>query len=128
MTQALTREAILGSPDAPRTKVDVPEWGGYVWVHVMSGTERDRWETEIIKSAKDGKETTENVRARLIIMTVRDDDGAPLFALTDVDALGRKHYMVLDRILNESKRINRLTTASMEDLEGNSGASRSDGQ
>jgi hypothetical protein len=128
MTQALSREAILATPDAGRTQVEVPEWGGYVWVHVMSGTERDRWETDIIKSSRDGKESTENTRAKLIVLTVRDDNGTPLFTSADVEALGRKHYAVLDRVIEESRRINRLTVKSMEELEGNSAPVRSDGQ
>lgn len=125
MSKALGRKAILATPDAGRTKVDVPEWGGYVWVHVMSGTERDAWEVTIIK---EGKEAQKNMRAKLLVLTVRDDDGQPLFTAEDIPALGKKHYLVLDKVLDESKRINRLTDKSMEELEGNSAPSRSDGQ
>lgn len=128
MSNALSRQQILDAPDAGRTQVDVPEWGGYVWVHVMSGSDRDRWETEIIKSSKDGKDATENTRAKLIVLTVRDENGVPLFTSADVEALGRKHYAVLDRVLEESRRLNRLTTKSMEQLEGNSEPGRSEGQ
>jgi hypothetical protein len=128
MSKPLTRDSILASPDAGRTQVEVPEWGGYVWVHVMSGSERDRWEYEIIRANKDGKDGTENTRAKLIVMSVRDDNGLPLFTDADIPALGKKHYAVLDRVLDESRRLNRLTVKSMEELEGNSAPGRSEGQ
>lgn len=130
MTQkvkALSRAQILCTPDAGRLRVEVPEWDGYVWVHVMSGEERDAWEMTIIKEgSKD--ESTENMRAKLLVLTVRDDDGKPVFTSADISSLGKKDHRTLDHIIDQSKKINRMTPKSMGELEGNSAPGRSEGR
>ena len=35
----LTKEAILAADDLPREKVDVPEWGGEVYVRALTGAQ-----------------------------------------------------------------------------------------
>lgn len=125
MSRVLTRDAILGTPDAGRARVEVPEWGGYVWAHVMSGTERDAWEASIVR---EGGDHSINMRAKLFILATRDDGGNPLFTAADVEALGRKSYVTLDKVINKIQEINRLTNSSMEKLEGNSEPGRSEGQ
>ena len=44
---ALDRDAILAQPVVlPRELVDVPEWGGDVWVRMLTASERDQLEME----------------------------------------------------------------------------------
>ena len=42
----LTKDAILQAQDSKLEKLEVPEWGGHVFIKSMSGTERDNFEAE----------------------------------------------------------------------------------
>ena len=86
----LTKEAILAADDLPRETILVPEWGGDVYVRTMSGTDRDAFESSLIArdGAKDGR--MENVRARLVALTLCDATGSRLFEDGEIVALGRK--------------------------------------
>ena len=98
----LTREQILGSDDLPREEVDVPEWGGKVQVRTMTGTDRDAFEASLVD--KDGK--FENVRARLVALTLCDKTGARLFNDSDIQVLGGKSAKALDRVFSVAQRMN----------------------
>ena len=95
----LTREQILQSDDLPRETVQVPEWGGEVQVRTMTGTDRDAFEASLI--GKEGR--LENVRARLVSLTLCDDSGSRLFTDTDIAALGGKSAKALDRVLRAAE-------------------------
>lgn len=116
---ALSKQEILSASDSGMEAVEVPEWGGAVNVRVMSGEERDRWESETLAFEKVGNQGV-NVRARLCIATVCDDDGVNLFTSADCESLGAKSSAVLDRIFDVAIRVNKLGKADMEKLEGNS--------
>ena len=47
----LNREAILAAEDLPRELVEVPEWGGAVYVRALTGAERDQFEASKIGRA-----------------------------------------------------------------------------
>nr|NDG08537.1 hypothetical protein [Oxalobacteraceae bacterium] len=71
----LSKDAILAADDLPRETVIIPEWGGEVLVRTMSGTDRDAFEASLLE--KDGR--MENVRARLVALTLCDSQGDRLF-------------------------------------------------
>jgi len=98
----LTREQILQSDDLPRETVPVPEWGGEVQVRTMTGTDRDAFEASLI--GKEGR--LENVRARLVSLTLCDESGSRLFSDGDIAALGGKSAKALDRVFAVSQRLN----------------------
>ena len=102
----LTKDAILAADDLPRETVLVPEWGGDVYVRTMSGTDRDAFESSLIArdSAKEGR--MENVRARLVALTLCDATGNRLFEDAEITALGRKSALALDRVFAVSQRLN----------------------
>ena len=109
----LTRDAILALPDLPFEAVPVPEWGGSVGVRTMSGTERDRFETEHARAP------TANFRARIAAATLCGDDGALLFAPADVEALGAKSSAALDRVVEAAIRVNKFGAKDVEELAKN---------
>ena len=98
----LTKEAILAADDLPRETVLVPEWGGDVYVRTMSGTDRDAFEASLLE--KDGR--MENVRARLVALTLCDSQGDRLFDDSEIAALGRKSARALDRVFSVAQRLN----------------------
>lgn len=98
----LTREQILQCDDLPKETVKVPEWGGEVQVRTMTGTDRDAFEASLI--GKEGR--LENVRARLVSLTLCDAAGSRLFTDSDITALGGKSARALDRVFAVAQRLN----------------------
>ena len=98
----LSKVAILAADDLPRETVIIPEWGGEVLVRTMSGTDRDAFEASLLE--KDGR--MENVRARLVALTLCDSQGDRLFDDSEIAALGRKSARALDRVFSVAQRLN----------------------
>ena len=119
---SLTKDQILRADDLPREQVDVPEWGGSVFVRTMTGAERDAFEQSIVE---DSGRNLANLRARLAVLTVVDADGARLFADSDAMVLGGKSAAALSRVFNVAQRLNALTNSDVEELGKNSAAGQS---
>lgn len=119
MSTLLGREQILKASDLPTQRVDVPEWGGAVLVRGMTGTERDAIEQSVM--AKDGKGLGDvtGLRARVVACCVVDEQGKRLFQKGDVDALGAKSAIVLQRLFEVAQQLSGLTQADVAELEKN---------
>lgn len=101
-TNILTKSTILAANDLPSESVPVPEWGGDVLVRTMSGTDRDAFEASLLD--KDGR--MQNVRARLVALSLCDANGARLFEDNEIAALGLKSARALDRVFSVAQRLN----------------------
>lgn len=110
---SLDRSKILAVSDLSTETVDVPEWGGSVNVRMMTGSERDRFESEHIQ------EPSKDFRARLVAAVVVDDEGTRLFDPEDIPALGRKSCAALDRITEVAVRLNKLSAKDQEEIAKN---------
>jgi len=116
----LTREAILQADDLPRELVEVPEWGGALYVRALTGAERDAFEQSIVETrGKNTRMNLRNIRARLVALTVIDEDGNRLFSDDDVEALGRKSAAALNRVFEVAQRLSGLRPEDVEELAGN---------
>lgn len=102
---ALTREAILAAPDLKPTKVEVPEWGGFVHVRQMTGADRGALEAEAMGDKKNHIAT---LRSRMAARCICDEAGVRLFNDSDIEALGKKSQAALDRVLAEITKANGL--------------------
>jgi hypothetical protein len=116
----LNRNQILAADDLPFEDVEVPEWGGTVRARTMTGFERDAWEAGITV-VKDGKSTVDptNFRAKLVAITVVDEEGNRLFSDSDAFDLGKKNGAALDRVYSVSRRLNGITSEDEKELEKN---------
>ena len=115
----LTAEQILKSDDLKdRVKVNIPEWGGDLYVRKMNGMERDRWELMTARAVD--KPLAANVRASLCAMTICNEKGKRLFTDNQMTALGAKSAIALNRIFEVSQRLNKLEDSDIEELEKNS--------
>ncbi len=106
----LTKELILAADDLPRERVNVAQWGGDVFVRTMTGTDRDAFEASLIGSDS----RLENVRARLVALTLCDESGTRLFDDGEIAALGRKSARALDRVFSVAQRLNGIGTAEVD--------------
>jgi hypothetical protein len=120
----LTKDDILDKEDRATEIVEVPEWGGAVTVRALSGTERDHYEGSMVRYQRTDKGTveiksveTENVRARLVSLSVVDEEGKRMFAEKDVLALGDKSAAALNRLFDVAQRLSALTNRDVEELE-----------
>lgn len=117
----LTRDQILNHDDLQRELVQVPEWGGEVYVRTMTGSERDAYEMRMVADRDKGGITgIHDIRATLAALTVCDEHGGPIFSLSDIEAPGRKSCAALDRVCEVAQRLNRLTAADIAELKKSS--------
>lgn len=114
----LTREAILKASDATMKEIQVPEWGGSVFVRSMSAYERDAFEAEQFRLNEAGRRA-ENARARMAAACVCDAEGGALFTAEDVEELGKKSAKALSRIFDAALALNGFTADDVEELEKN---------
>lgn len=116
---ALTKNAIVAAVDLTKERADVPEWGGYVYVSSMTGTDRDAWESEIISVGENGtaKQTLDNIRAKLLSKTIVNDNGDRIF--DDPVELGKKSGAVLGRLFEVAKKLNAVSNDDVDELAKN---------
>jgi hypothetical protein len=115
MSKCLDLEGIKGAKDHDLQKVEVPEWGGHVFVRTMSGIERDQFEQWCQAHLDD----MTNIRGVLAALTVVDANGARLFTREDAQWLGEKSAKALNRVAEKAQDMNGLSSADIEDLEKN---------
>lgn len=116
----LTRDAILSADDLAREFVEIPEWGGGVFVRMMTGEERDRWELGFSKRrGKDGNLDLHGIRAELAAMVACDERGKSIFSVEDAPVLAKKSGSAIERICIAARKLNRLNEEDVEDLKKN---------
>lgn len=113
---ALTAEQILAASDADLLKVRVKEWGGEVFVRVMSVKERDAYERMWIGKRDTG---VENFRAEYLARVLCDESGKLLFSRDQIDALSEKSGAVMGKLFDKALKHNNMTEADVEELAKN---------
>lgn len=121
----LSRDQILQAQDSKTAEVSVPEWGGTVLVRSMSGAERDAFERQQYELAKMGQ-LGDNMRARMVAFCVVDTQGNRLFSDDDIQALGQKSGIALERVVKAARTLNKLDDADIEATAKNSAPSPAD--
>lgn len=117
----LSKEDILKADDLDREEVEVPEWRGTVIVRALNGRERDDYEASCVQQrGKDMHRNLANIRAKLVVRSVIDEDGKRLFEDRDANALGLKSAAALDRVFEVAARLSRLSDEDVDELAGNS--------
>lgn len=124
----LSRDQILDADDLKTKDVPVPEWGGEVRVRTLSGEERDKFEASMIELKKDGsvKRNSENVRARLVVVCVVNEQGEQMFNNADVRMLGKKSSAALDRVASAAQELNAFSEDDIAELAENFGSGPSE--
>lgn len=126
----LTRAEILAADDLPRELVDVPEWGGSVYVRGLTAMERSEFENLMLglenRRIKVGKSDDMTIQMDMRVLRVRlsalcmvDEKGNRLFGDDEVEELGRKSADALNRIFVVAQRLSGMTADDVEDAAGN---------
>jgi hypothetical protein len=103
----LSRDDILKAADNEPEEVTVPEWNGSVLVRGMTGRERDAFEVSLMTQGRNGRRevNTANVRAKLVVRCVVDDDGNRVFTDADIAELGDHSAAAVDRVYAVAARL-----------------------
>jgi hypothetical protein len=113
----LTLDQILAANDMGLLgPINVPEWGGDVYIRVMSVGERDSYERKWIGKRETG---IENFRAEYLSRCLCDDKGALLFTRDKVDLLASKSGAVVSRLFDQALKHNNMTSEDVEQLAKN---------
>jgi hypothetical protein len=109
----LTAEQILAADDSLVHRVEVPEWGGEVYIRVMSVGERDSYERMWIGAQKTG---IENFRTQYLARVLCDEKGNLMFSRDHIEGLSKKNAVVMGRLFDLAMRHNKMTEGDVEDL------------
>lgn len=123
----LNKSEILAMDDLKTEDVFVPEWDAWVKVRSLNASERDHFEASTVQ--RNGKRVTtnlENIRARLCLLCMVDEEGNRLFDEGDTFPLGGKSASALDRIFTVAQKLNGLRDEDVDELAKNSSAGQSD--
>ena len=113
----LTKEIILKADDLKKELVNVPEWGGDVYVRGMTGADRDKFEASIVQTrGKDQTLNMVNIRAKLASMTICDEKGNRIFTETDVKDLSNKSAHALQRIFVVAQKLSGIGDDDVKEL------------
>lgn len=114
--QTLTKDLIFQADDLKVVPVEVPEWGGQIFVRSMKSIDRDRMEALV--TSTDPKAKT-NLRAQMVVMTACLESGEPLFTQADVGSVGNKSAAAVDRIFTAALKLNNFSDEDVAVLEKN---------
>ncbi len=115
--QLLNLDTIWKFKDTNYEDVFVPEWNGTVRVKGLTGKGRDAFEASLTtQKRRKVKMNISNVRARLLVRTIVDENNELLFKTSDAEALGQKSAAALDRIFTVAKQLSGMTDEDMEEM------------
>lgn len=110
---ALTAEQILAADDLGLKKVEVKEWGGDVFIRVMSVGERDSYERLWIGKKESG---VDNFRTEYLVRVLCNEKGELVFTRDQVQAFAMKSGAVMGRLFDEAIKHNNMSEADVEQL------------
>jgi hypothetical protein len=118
---SLSREAFLRPAKVNVVEVPVPELGGSVFVKGMTAKDRSRFETQFqLSSGKSNTRKMKEIRERLVIACLCDEEGVLLLQDSDVDAVGSQPAAVIERIVEAAQKVCGMSNDDVEDLAKNS--------
>jgi hypothetical protein len=139
--RALADAKPLGAAEIVRRRPTRTEWvlvphlGGKVLVRALSASERDEFETSLVKMR--GKErtiSTSNIRAKLCALAIVDPlhfelNGEAVRAFSDeqIAELGAVDAGEMSKIYDKAAELSGITEADVEELAGNSNSAASAG-
>lgn len=113
---ALTAEQILAADDLGLLEVKVKEWGGSVFIRVMTVGELDAYQREWVGKRDTG---VDNFRAKFLARCLCDEKGQRLFTDEQVEQLAAKSAKVVGRLFDKAAAHNAITDKDVEELAKN---------
>lgn len=123
----LTRDETATAVDLPTERVPVPELkaGGELLIQGLSGRDRDKFEADSMGGKGRNREVNmRNIRARLLVRTLINEDRTMMFGDRDQEFVGRWRGDVVDRLFSVAQT---LSGMSQEDIDALGEASTTQG-
>lgn len=106
----------------PFEDMPMPEFGDGVVlrVNVMTGAQRELMNSAWREQSKKQGDKTEGFGTMVLIFSTTDTDGNPVFTPEHFDDIGKLHGAAIQRLIQESLKINKMLADSVEAEEKNS--------
>lgn len=103
----LTREQILAARrDRKPHRFEVPEWGGDVFIRVLSAQDQ--------MQLAEGTEQAD-MPVKVLVHSLVDEDGARLFTDDDFAELAAEDWPIIMRVFQEAAHLNGLSTNELDE-------------
>ena len=113
----LNGEQILAINDIKTVELYIPLWDSWVRVRTMTGAEYDKYQKSIlIGKGKNRDVNLMNARAKLVALTVVDENGQRLFTDSQIIALGQKSSASIGLIFDQATDLAGITEEDVEEL------------
>ena len=116
LTREQIKEAALKAEVSSMKEIDVPRWGGSIFLKVMSVGERDRYENEWQHSNNRGMD---DFSTKFLMSCVAERDGKLMFKQEDIQWLRKEPADLMRMLWNEAMALNKLTSEDVEELAKN---------
>lgn len=122
----LTKDAIIQAQDFSLVPMDVPEWGGRIYLRKWTGKDRALFFSKSIRPEGDSAgidwDTLFDNMVLAVALSVCDEGGSRIFNTSEADMslLGSKNGDVIQRIYTEALKINGMGQDAVEDAAKNS--------
>lgn len=111
----LSREQILNAKDIKEKEIKVPEWGGEVLIKTLSAKERSLMMSEIFDLRTGAPKNPETYYQIAIYYGCVD----PKFERTDIEVLGNKSGVALERVGQAILRLAGLDPSTIDEISKN---------
>lgn len=113
--KALTRADIFSKPpEFARERVEVPQWGGHVYVKQITARAIETWQDWLVEQEKsDGLK--HSFRVKLIMLCVCDEEGRLIFTdAADLAVLTDRENSVVELLWQACRSVNRMDKEATE--------------
>ncbi len=117
--KVLTQQDIIAVNDIVMERVNVPEWGGEVFIKSLTARQRDAFEASVTHQGGKQRTNLRDLRARLVAICMVDENGNRLFGDNQIPALSAKCGKALDRLFEACQTLNKMSDGDVSDLEKN---------
>jgi hypothetical protein len=94
---------------------------GLIKVYGLTQGQKDDFENAVVRiSGRKRQVNLANARAKLLIMTVRNNQGRPLFTEADMGKISEIPAIVTEPILDTARRLSGMSAEEMDELAKNS--------
>ena len=109
----------------PRESVDVPEWGGVIYVRGMTAAERERWANEWYSKLTETDRP--GWRAAIVAWCATDENGTRIFDDADIAELAKQENAAIERLWQAIARQSGVLKESLDEAKKNYAATSSGG-
>lgn len=110
--KGLTAEQIDAAGDLERVAVEVPEWGGTVYVQQIACADLDTF-LELQDAAGTGRFKLRDM-CRLVALSLVNEDGERLYSDEAAARLGRRNSKLIERLFFKGLEVSGMTKAGIE--------------